>query len=181
MSEQTTDLTIVRKENVQMIAQSAPQIYKDNTTSSKRCTEYGQKLLAQIKANGMNDELDMQCANYINKARNTVKKMNTNRSAITKIFDQIRSEFTGMENSVDPNKNGSIPYQIQQERNAYAARKRADEERRRLEEIIRQQREQALCRYKQDVEDDFKRQFQCIYDEAQRADKAQQRSDPRKL
>ena len=127
MSEQTTDLTIVRKENVQMIAQSAPQIYKDNTTSSERCTEYGQKLLAQIKANGMNDELDMQCANYINKARNTVKKMNTNRSAITKIFDQIRSEFTGMENSVDPNKTGSIPYQIQQERNAYAARKREEE------------------------------------------------------
>ena len=55
MSEQTTDLTIVRKENVQMIAQSAPQIYKDNTTSSERCTEYGQKLLAQIKANGMNE------------------------------------------------------------------------------------------------------------------------------
>lgn len=142
-----------------MIAQSAPQIYKDNTTSSKRCSEYGQKLLAQIKANGMNDELDMQCANYINKARNTVKKMNTNRSAITKIFDQIRSEFTGMENSVDPNKTGSIPYQIQQERNAYAARKREEEERRRREEIIRQQREQALSRYKQDVEDDFKRQF----------------------
>lgn len=159
MSEQTTDLTIVRKENVQMIAQSAPQIYKDNTTSSERCTEYGQKLLAQIKANGMNDELDMQCANYINKARNTVKKMNTNRSAITKIFDQIRSEFTGMENSVDPNKTGSIPYQIQQERNAYAARKREEEERRRREEIIRQQREQAFSRYKQDVEDDFKRQF----------------------
>ena len=104
MSEQTTDLTIVRKENVQMIAQSAPQIYKDNTTSSERCTEYGQKLLAQIKANGMNDELDMQCANYINKARNTVKKMNTSRSAITKIFDQIRSEFTGMENAIDPTK-----------------------------------------------------------------------------
>lgn len=159
MSEQTTDLTIVRKENVQMIAQSAPQIYKDNTTSSERCTEYGQKLLAQIKANGMNDELDMQCANYINKARNTVKKMNTNRSAITKLFDQIRSEFTGMENSVDPNKTGSIPYQIQQERNAYAARKREEEERRRREEIIRQQREQAFSRYKQDVEDDFKRQF----------------------
>lgn len=159
MSEQITDLTIVRAENVQLIAQSAPQIYKDNTTSSERCTEYGQKLLAQIKANGMTDELDQQCANYINKARNTVKKMNTNRSAITKIFDQIRSEFTGMENSVDPAKTGSIPYQIQQERNAYAARKREEEERRRREEIARQQREQALSRYKQDVEDDYMSQF----------------------
>ena len=159
MSEQITDLTIVRAENVQLIAQSAPQIYKDNTTSSERCTEYGQKLLAQIKANGMTDELDQQCANYINKARNTVKKMNTNRSAITKIFDQIRSEFTGMENSVDPAKTGSIPYQIQQERNAYAARKREEEERRRREEIARQQREQALSRYKQDVEDDYMSRF----------------------
>lgn len=159
MSEQTTDLTIVRKENVQMIAQSAPQIYKDNTTSSERCTEYGQKLLAQIKANGMNDDLDQQCAVYITKARNTVKKMNTNRSAITKIFDQIRSEFTGMENAVDPTKAGSVPYQIQQQRDVYAARRREEEERRRREEIARQQRQQALSRYRQDVEDDYKSQF----------------------
>ena len=161
MSEQATntDLTIVRKENVQMIAQTAPEVYKNNTISCQKCTDFGKRLLVQIKEHGMTDELDMQCATYINKARNTVKKMNTNRSAITKIFDQIRSEFTGMENSVDPNKTGSIPYQIQQERNAYAARKREEEERRRREEIIRQQREQALCRYKQDVEDDFKRQF----------------------
>lgn len=161
MSEHTTntELTIVRKENVQLIAQTAPEVYKSNTTSCQKCTDFGKKLLAQIKANGMNDELDIQCATYINKARNTVKKMNTNRSAITKIFDQIRSEFTGMENSVDPNKTGSIPYQIQQERNAYAAKKREEEERKRRAELLRQQREQAFNTYKADVEDDFKRSF----------------------
>ncbi len=159
MSEQTTDLTIVRKENVQMIAQSAPQIYQDNTLSCQRCNDYGKRLLAQINEHGMNDELDMQCATYITKAKNTVKKMNTNRSAITKLFDQIRSEFTGMENSIDPTKTDSVPYQIQQARNAYAARKRAEEERRRREELLRQQREQAFNRYKQEVEDDYKRSF----------------------
>lgn len=161
MSEHTTntELTIVRKENVQLIAQTAPEVYKSNTTSCQKCTDFGNKLLAQIKANGMNDELDMQCATYINKARNTVKKMNTNRSAITKLFDQIRSEFTGMENAIDPNKTGSIPYQIQQARNAYAAKKREGEERKRREEMMRQQREQALVRYKAEVEDGFKRQF----------------------
>ncbi len=159
MSEQTTDLTIVRKENVQMIAQSAPQIYQDNTLSCQRCNDYGKRLLAQINEQGMNDELDMQCATYITKAKNTVKKMNTNRSAITKLFDQIRSEFTGMENSIDPTKTDSVPYQIQQARNAYAARKRAEEERRRREELLRQQREQAFNRYKQEVEDDYKRSF----------------------
>ena len=161
MSEHTTntELTIVRKENVQLIVQTAPEVYKSNTTSCQKCTDFGKKLLAQIKANGMNDELDMQCATYINKARNTVKKMNTNRSAITKLFDQIRSEFTGMENAIDPNKTDSIPYQIQQARNAYAAKKREEEERKRREEMMRQQREQALVRYKAEVEDGFKRQF----------------------
>ncbi len=161
MSEQATntDLTIVRRENVQMIAQTAPEVYQSNTLSCQKCTDYGHRLLAQIKEQGMNDELDMQCATYITKARNTVKKMNTSRSAITKIFDQIRSEFTGMENAVDPTKTDSIPYQIQQARNAYAAKKRAEQERKRREEMLRQQREQALNLYKADVEDDYKRSF----------------------
>ena len=161
MSEQATntELTIVRKENVQLIAQSAPEVYQSNTLSCQKCTDYGQRLLAQIKEQGMTDELDMQCATYINKARNTVKKMNTNRSAITKLFDQIRSEFTGMENAVDPTKSASIPYQIQQARNAYAAKKREEEERKRRAELLRQQREQAFNTYKADVEDDYKRSF----------------------
>lgn len=161
MSEQATntELTIVRKENVQLIAQSAPEVYQSNTKSCQKCTDYGKKLLDQIKEQGMNDELDMQCATYINKARNTVKKMNTNRSAITKLFDQIRSEFTGMENAIDPTKTDSIPYQIQQARNAYAAKKREEEERKRRAELLRQQREQAFNTYKADVEDDYKRSF----------------------
>lgn len=161
MSEQATntELTIVRRENVQLIAQSAPEIYQNNTLSCQKCNDFGKRLLEQIKKQGMNDALDQQCATYIVKARKTVSKMNTSRSAITKLFDQIRSEFTGMENAIDPTKSGSIPYQIQQERNQYAARKRAEEERRRREEMLRQQREAALNRYKADVEDDYKRSF----------------------
>lgn len=161
MNEQAmnTELTIVRRENVQLIAQSAPEVYQSNTVSCQRCTDFGKRLLAQIKEQGMTDELDMQCATYINKARNTVKKMNTNRSAITKLFDQIRSEFTGMENAIDPTKTASISYQIQQARNAYAAKKREEEERKRRAELLRQQREQAFNTYKADVEDDYKLSF----------------------
>ncbi len=154
-----TELTIVRSENVQLIAQSAPEVYQSNTLSCQRCADYGQRLLDQINADGMTDELDVQCATYINKARNTVKKMNTNRSAITKLFDQIRSGFTQMENSIDPTKTASIPYQIQQLRNTYAAQKREEEERKRRAEMLRQQREQAFNAYKTDVEDDYKKSF----------------------
>lgn len=158
MSE-NNNLPILRKENVQMIAQSAPDTYNTNALSSQRCSDYGERLLAEIKRVGMTDELDKQCAEYIDKAKRTLKAMNERRSPITKLFDQIRSEFTGMENTIDPAKKDTVPYLIQQARNAYATKKREEAERARQEELRRQQREQAINRYKQEAEDDYRRQF----------------------
>ncbi len=158
MSE-NNNLPILREENVQMIAQSAPDTYNTNALSSQRCADYGEKLLAEIQRGGMTDALDKQCADYIDKSRRTLKAMNERRSPITKLFDQIRSEFTGMENAIDPTKKDTVPYKIQQARNAYAAKKREEAERARQEEMRRQQREQALNRYKQESEDDYRRQF----------------------
>lgn len=142
-----------------MIAQSAPDTYNTNALSSQRCADYGEKLLAEIQRGGMTDALDKQCADYIDKSKRTLKAMNERRSPITKLFDQIRSEFTGMENTIDPTKKDTVPYKIQQARNAYAAKKREEAERARQEEMRRQQREQALNRYKQESEDDYRRQF----------------------
>lgn len=158
MSE-NNNLPILREENVQMIAQSAPDTYNTNALSSQRCADYGEKLLAEIQRGGMTDALDKQCADYIDKSRRTLKAMNERRSPITKLFDQIRSEFTGMENAIDLTKKDTVPYKIQQTRNAYAAKKREEAERARQEEMRRQQREQALNRYKQESEDDYRRQF----------------------
>lgn len=164
MSE-TNKLPILRQENVQMIAQSAPETYNTNSLSSQRCSDYGEKLLAEIQRVGMTDALDKQCAEYIDKAKRTLKAMNERRSPITKLFDQIRSEFTGMENTIDPTKKDTIPYQIQQARNAYATKKREEAERARQEEMRRQQREQAINRYKQEAEDDYRRQFDSLITE----------------
>ncbi len=152
-------LPILRKENVQMIAQSAPDTYNTNALSTQRCADFGQRLLDEIKRHGMSDDLDKRCAEFIEKAKRTVKAMNERRSPITKLFDQIRSEFTGMENQIDPSKKGTVPFMIQQERNAFAAKKREAAERARQEELRKQQREQALKRYQQEAEDDFRRQF----------------------
>lgn len=160
MSEiNNTALPILRQENVQMIVQTAPAAFNTNALSSTRCADFGRSLLAEIERIGMTDDLDRRCADYIDKAKRTLKTMNERRAPFTKLFDQIRSEFTGMENSVDPAKKDSIPYQIQQARNAYAARKRKEVEHLRQEELRRQQREQAVARYTQDAEDDFRRQF----------------------
>lgn len=159
MSETNNNLPILREENVQMIVQSAPNAYNTNSLSSMRCADFGKNLLDEIERSGMTDELDKRCADYIDKAKRTLKAMNERRAPFTKFFDQIRSEFTGMENTIDPTKKDTVPYLIQQKRNAYAAKKREEAERARQEEMRRQQREQAIARYTQEAEDDYRRQF----------------------
>ena len=154
------ELAIVKQENIQTIVSAAPQSYQDNKLSREKCIQAGQAILDAIKAQGMTDELDQQAAQFIEKARKTVKKMNERRSPVTKLFDDIRKEFTALENAIDPIKSDTIPYQLQQFRNQFAAKKRAEEEERRRREYERQQAEQARARMKQDIEEDFKAQFQ---------------------
>lgn len=159
MSEAIGNTPILRQENVQMIVQSAPEAYNTNSMSAMRCTDYGKNILAEIQQNGMSDELDKRCADFIDKAKRTLKAMNERRAPFTKLFDQIRSEFTGMENTIDPTKKDTVPFLIQQARNTYAAKKREEAERARQEELLRQQREKALNDYRLAAEDDYRRQF----------------------
>lgn len=159
MSETDNNLPILRQENVQLIVQDAPNAYNTNSLSSMRCADYGQNLLAEIERSGMTDELDKRCAGYIDKAKRTLKAMNERRAPLTKLFDRIRSEFTVMENAIDPAKKDTAPFLIQQKRNAYAAKKREQAERERQEEQCRLRHEQSLSRYRQEAEDDYRRQF----------------------
>ena len=153
----SSELVIIKQENIQTIVSAAPQSYSDNKLSCERCISAGQSILNTITTNGgMTDELAL----FIEKARKTVKKMNEKRSPVTKLFDDIRREFTVIENAIDPTKVDTIPYKLQQYRNQYAAKKRAEEEKRRQEEYKRQQAEQARVKLRQDIEGDFKAQFQ---------------------
>lgn len=157
----SSELAIIKQENIQTIVSAAPQSYSDNKLSCERCISAGQSILNTITASGgMTDELDKEAALFIEKARKTVKKMNEKRSPVTKLFDDIRREFTVIENAIDPTKADTIPYKLQQYRNQYAAKKRAEEEKRRQEEYKRQQAEQARVKLRQDIEGDFKTQFQ---------------------
>ena len=99
-----SDAVIVRQENISTIVQAGPQSYQTNLLSCQRCNEAGQQLLDEIERCGMSDDLDRRLAEYIVKVRKTVTKMNERRSPVTKLFDQVRSEFTILENSIDPTK-----------------------------------------------------------------------------
>ena len=156
------ELAIVRQENIQTIVSAAPQSYQDNKLSREKCIEAGQEILDAIQAQGMTDELDQQAALFIEKARKTVKKMNERRSPVTKLFDDIRKEFTAMDNAIDPTKADTVPFKLQQLRNQFAYKKRMEEEERRRREYERQQAEAARAKMKQDIEADFRQQFQAL-------------------
>lgn len=154
-----SDAVIARQENIATIVKAGPQSYQANTLSCQRCAEAGQQLLDEIERNGMSDELDKRLAAYIEKTRKTVKAMNERRSPVTKLFDQVRSEFTILENTIDPTKKDTVPFRIAQYRNAYAARKREEEERRRQAELAAQEAVRAKESYRAAVEEDYRRSF----------------------
>ena len=157
-------LTIIKPDNISAIVSEAPGTYNDNLLSVQRCVSAGEALLKNITDTGMTDELDQQAAAFIEKARKTVKKMNERRSPVTKLFDDIRREFTMLENNIDPTKADTLPYRLQQLRNQYAAKKRAQAEARRQEELAKQQAEAARKQYAQEVEEDLKAQFSRLLD-----------------
>lgn len=146
-------------ENVGVIVRSTPENYNKNQLSSGRCRIAGEQLLDLIKTRGMSDEVDQKVAKYLEKTRRTVKEMNERRAPVTKLFDQVRKEFTTLENEIDPSKAGTVPYQLQQYRNQYAAKKREQEEARRRAEEAQRQAEMARTKYRTDCIDDYKFKF----------------------
>jgi len=153
------EVAIIQKESIELIMQNAPVAYSENKVSHDRCIKFGQNLLATIKQQGMTDDIDQQAAKYINMSKATIKKMNEKRSPVTKIFDEIRARFTAYENEIDPTRKDTVPYQVQMLRDQYAAEKRAEEERKRQEIILRQQADTARNQYRADIEKEFREQF----------------------
>lgn len=159
MNEMKTDVAVVREENIATIINNAPASYEANKRSYDNCMNAGRQLLEAITAGGMTDELDQRAAVFIEKTRKTVKKMNETRSAVTKLFDTFRSEFTALENGIDPTKVGTPAYLIQQQRNQYAAKKRAEEEARRREEEARIEKQRARDGYRLACREDYGKEF----------------------
>jgi hypothetical protein len=155
-------LTIFEPKNVQTLAQLGPQSYKENQLSHSRCIDAGQQLLERVQQEGMSDNLDMDIAKYIEKAKVTLKKMNGKRTPVTQLFDQIRKAYTSMENDVDPAKTTSVPYKLQAIRNEYAKKKHEQEELRRRAEEARLAKENAIHKYTTDVEADYINQFNAL-------------------
>jgi len=153
--ENNNSLVVFEPENVKTIAEIGPAAIEENIISHDRCLDAGRSLLGRIQQEGMNDQLDQDIAHYIEKAKKTVKKMNDKRTPVTKLFDTIRSSFTALEADINPTSKGSIPAELQEHRNRYAAAKREELLRKQREEAARQAKQQAIQRYMLDLEQNF--------------------------
>lgn len=152
-----TSLTIIKPENLSAIIQSAPSALQDNRASHQRCLQACQQLFQTIQEKGMTDTLDQQAATFIERSRRTLRLMNDRRSAVTKLFDEIRTAYTTVENDIDPTRPGTLPYLLQQQRDQYAALKRREAEQRQREEAARQRREAERNKFLTDIEQAIQR------------------------
>ena len=158
----TTDITVFEPQNFDTIVKDAPQAYSENKVSLERCLDFGGRLLDRVKTEGMSDTLDQEIAVFIDRAKKTVRKMNSKRTAITQLFDNIRSVYTGMENEVDPTRKGTVPAQLQDMRNRYAAQKREEHEAEMRKRQAQQAKANAKTKYTADVDEDLQRQFKSL-------------------
>lgn len=142
---------ILQESNIREIISSAPAAHTANIQSHDRCLAVAQSLLDRIQSTGMTDELDQEAAAFLSKTKATVKKMNEQRSHVTKLFDTIRGEFTRLESDLE-DKGQTLPAQIKAYRDDYARKKFEEAERRRREEQQRQELQMAKESYTADIE-----------------------------
>ena len=146
---------ILQENNIREIISSAPAAHTANIQSHDRCLAAAQSLLDRIQATGMTDELDQEAASFLTKTKATAKKMNEQRSHVTKLFDTIRGEFTRLESDLE-DKGQTLPAQIKAHRDTYARKKLEEAEARRREEQQRQALQMAKETYTAAIESELR-------------------------
>lgn len=162
----STELTTTRttaiassEDNMREIVNGTPQFFSKNRSSHDNCLRAGSDLLAKIKAAGMTDDLDLAAAKYLEKTRRTVAAMKELRAPATRLFDQVKKEFTMLENDIDVSKLETVPFQLQQLRNQYAAKKYEEAEKLRLAAEAKRQAKLARDKFAEECTEDYKTKF----------------------
>lgn len=150
---------LIKTEEVSNIIITFPAIMDRNNKSLAACQNAGKTFLDTIEAEGMNEALDQETAEYLAKVKELITKMESRRQPLTQLFDKIRSLFTSQEKSIDPKNSLTIPGRLVVKRNEYAAWKHQQEQKRKqeAEKLANIEREKAS--YKRSIEEAIYRTF----------------------
>ncbi len=157
-----TDL--IKVEEFTSIIQTAPDSLNRNQTSVEKSNQAGQCLLDTIQgAGGLNDALDTEVAKYLDKIRVTKAKMEERRKPLTQLFDQIRRTFTTLESNIDLKDGMTIPGKLSFMRDQYAAKKFAEEKKRKEESLRKANIDNEKVSYKNALELELNRYYNAYF------------------
>lgn len=145
--------SLIKVEEFNQIMQSAPATLQRNQASVSACNQAGQALLDTIETEGGigSDELDTKVSEYLAKTKITVENMNKRRKPLTQLLATVSKSFTSLESAIDIKSATTIPYKLQQARNRYAAKKLAEQKRRKEEARRKQMLENEKAQYRSDI------------------------------
>ena len=148
-----TQNQLIKVEEFTSILQTAPDMLSTNQQSVSRCNNAGQGLLDTIEANGEinSDELDAKIADFISKAKITVKKMNERRSPLTQLLTRISKEFTTLETDINYTNKDSVTAKLQLHRNQYAEKKLAEIKKKEEAARLLREKENEKKEYREDL------------------------------
>lgn len=166
MTTETANLPI-KVEEFTNIIQTAPDMLSKNQTSVARCNDAGKTLLDTIEGVGgiTSDDLDAKVADFIDKAKITVKKMNERRSPLTQLLTKVAKEFTTLENDINPTNKESISARLQSFRDKYVAKKLAEQKAREDAERKRQAAEKEKSEYRSDLTLSMQKHYSSYFEE----------------
>jgi hypothetical protein len=124
------------------IINAIPARLRTNTQISQLGEAALNKLLAEIEAGGMNDEMDAKANGLLVKCKTRYEEMFTGRKPGTELLDQIKSKFTSLEFPINPTGKGNLYSRLVAKRNEWATakmRKRQEEEQKEKEKLLKAQ------------------------------------------
>lgn len=129
---------LIKFEEVSSTLMTAEPVLKKNRALFTQASTAAQALLDTIEASGMSDDLDKEINEWQVKAKKALEINYNRRSPITQLLTKIASEFTSLENPLNPQKADSIFSKLQRHRNDHAKVKE-DQRKAKEAEILRNQ------------------------------------------
>lgn len=135
---ETIEKNLIKFEEVTSTLLSAEGVLLANRNLFEKAENKAKSLLDTIEAEGMSDEIDTEINTWQVNAKKALQINYDRRTPITQLLTKIASEFTSLENPLNPQKSDSYFAKLQLHRNIYAKHK-LEEQKRKEAEILRKQ------------------------------------------
>lgn len=163
----STELQVIN--NSIEIFKSAPDVLLANQERTRKALQVGQSILSQWQeAFQIGDEeerlqvlqvVDERSNKFLVNCNNALKEQKELRASITQMMDNFKKMFTSAENDIDKTKAGSVPEQVQKNRDKYAHITHQIAERKRIEAEREAAKKQELINLKSKIEVSISNQF----------------------